>query len=643
MSMLERLFRHVIRAPLCTVLFAASVLALPAQAQSFSGALSGAWWNPARNGEGIMVSFESAGGQNYAVVAFFTFTSTGATSWMTGATTYANGATTVAVPVVTASGARFGAQFRSEDVQRTNAGTINLDYISCTQMRLRYAGSENLTIDLSRIVGPLNGVACTTTPAQASQKDQQVRMLAQVTGQTGQPLAGRTLPSINDPLPQLGKLLFFSKALSGNLDTACASCHHPGLGGADGLSLSIGTGAVDPAVMGPGRRLANGGVSTPRNANTFFNVGLLDNGLFWDSRVESLGKLVTRNGAGSGIRTPSTSLGAADPNAGQTLPAAQARFPVASVTEMRGNLLAGSSDDMLRAHLAARLGNYGTGAGQLASSAWLARFRTAFNQPNGTAEQLITFDNIAAAIAEYQRSATFVDTPWVRFLRGDNAAISEDAKDGALLFFRQANQGGAQCVQCHAGDNFTNERHHSIGFPHIGPGMGDGTAASEDFGRGRETQAAGDRYKFRTPSLLNIELSAPYGHAGTYADLNTAVAHYIDPDATLASFLNNQGWCNLPQFRNGATCTDVTTVTRNSQAALNKMKADRTNNPADTMPVLNTATVPLSSATLIVEFLKTLTDPCLKDRSCYGRWIPTAAEAPDGHQLNAVTAAGATL
>ncbi|MBL8518267.1 MAG: cytochrome C peroxidase [Betaproteobacteria bacterium] len=619
------------------------VTALPSAAQSFSGALSGAWWNPVRNGEGLMVSFESAGGQHYAVIAFFTYTSSGATSWMTGAATYATGATTVAVPVLTGAGARFGAAFRAEDVQRTNVGTIHLDYISCTQLRLRYTGSENLTIDLTRIVGPLNGVACTTTPAPATPKDTNLRILAQGTGQTGLPLTGRTLPSISDPLPQLGKLLFFSKTLSGNLDTACASCHHPGLGGADGLSLSIGAGATDPAVMGPGRRLANGAVSTPRNANTFFNVGLLDNGLFWDSRVESIGKLVGRNGIGSGIRTPSTALGVADVNAGLSLPAAQARFPVASVAEMRGPLLAGSGDDLLRSHLAARLGNYGTGVGQLAGSTWLARFRTAFNQPNGTAEQLITFDNIAAAIAEYQRSATFVDTAWARFMRGDNSAISEDAKDGALLFFRQANQGGGQCVQCHVGDNFTNERHHAIGFPQIGPGMGDGVAASEDFGRGRETQAAGDRYKFRTPSLLNIELSAPYGHAGAYANLATAVAHYIDPDATLNTFLANQGGCDLAQFRNGATCTDIATVTRNSQAALAKMKADRAGNPGDAMPVINTTTVPLSSANLIVEFLKTLTDPCLKDRGCFGRWIPTPAEAPDGHQLNAVTAGGATL
>lgn len=638
MRALTELLKSTLRVSLAGLFLCAAA----AQAQSFSGALSGTWWNPARDGEGLMLSFETANGQNFAVVAFFTYSSNGAPSWMTGAAAYTSGATTVAIPVVTGSGARFGSAFRSSDVQRTSSGTIHLDYLSCTQLRLRYVGSESLTIDLTRTLGPLTGAPCTTTPAPVSAKDAPLRIIALSTGQTAQPLAGRTIPSINDPLPQLGKLLFFSKTLSGNLDTACASCHHPALGGADGLSLSIGTGAVNPSVMGPGRKLASGAVSTARSANTFFNVALLDEGLFWDLRVESLGKFVGTNGAGSGIRTPNTAIGVADPTAGANLAAAQARFPVTNTAEMRGSLLAGSADETLRAHLAARIGNYGSGSGLLASSTWLARFRTAFNQPNGTAEQLITFDNIAHAIGEYERSATFVDTPWQRFLAGDGNAISEDAKDGALLFFRQAGQGGAQCVQCHTGPAFTNERIRAAGFPQIGPGMGDGDG-TDDFGRGRETQNQAARYQFRTAPLLAIELSAPYGHAGNYADLNTAVLHYLDPDATTGDFLANQRWCALPQFQNGANCTDSATVTRNTQAALAKMKADRARNPGDAIPAVNANIVNANSARQIVEFLKTLTDPCLKDRACYGRWIPTAAEAPDGHQLNAVNAAGAPL
>src|SRR5690606_40245218 len=67
------------------------------------------------------------------------------------------------------------------------------------------------------------------------------------------PCPSTTLFRSDDPLPRLGKLLFFSKSLSGDFDTACASCHHPALGGGDDLALPVGTGAIDPDVVGPGR------------------------------------------------------------------------------------------------------------------------------------------------------------------------------------------------------------------------------------------------------------------------------------------------------------------------------------------------------------------------------------------------------
>ena len=45
----------------------------------------------------------------------------------------------------------------------------------------------------------------------------------------------------------------------------------------------------------------------------------------------------------------------------------------------------------------------------------------------------------------------------------------------------------------------------------------------------------------------------------------------------------------------------------------------------------------------IAAFLRTLTDPCVKDRACFGKWIPGPGDAPDGNQLNAVDAAGQPL
>ena len=443
---------------------------------AFAGIMSGSWWNAARAGEGQFVTFETVGGRNVAYLAYFTYTSTGAASWLVGNADFATGATRLSIPLVTGSGARFGAGFRSADVAIAAAGVATLDFLSCSRLRMAYAGDQAFTVELSRLVGPLAGLPCTDQPATPpSAADLMLRPLLAGNGLTGNLRGGRTLPAIDDPLPQLGKLLFFSKALSAANDAACASCHHPALGGGDGLSVSIGAGAQSANVVGPGRRLASGRLLVGRNANTFFNVGLHDAAHFWDSRVESLGKLANRNGAGSGIRTPDTPLNVADPAAGPTLPAAQARFPVVGAAEMLGAGFPGiTGDNAIRAHLAARLGDYGTGRGQLAPGQWLQKFRAAFASPAGAAEQLVTFDNIALAIAEYQRSATFVDSPFARYVRGDNAAIGEQAKRGALFFFRPLDSGGANCVQCHAGDFMSNEQHHAIGFPQVGPGMGDG-------------------------------------------------------------------------------------------------------------------------------------------------------------------------
>lgn len=217
-------------------------------------------------------------------------------------------------------------------------------------------------------------------PPPVSTLDSDLRFLIAAEGLTGDPTTGRVLPSINDPLAQLGKLLFFSKSLSGDLDTACASCHHPALGGGDGLALPVGTGAVDPDVVGPGRTRPDGLPNVGRHSPTVFNVGLYDRFMFFDGRVESIGAEAGRNGTGSGIRTPESAFNEADLNvpAGTTLVAAQARMPVTVKEEMLGDFMAGASGDAIRTRLAERIGDYGAGTGELANNNWLAKFQTAF-------------------------------------------------------------------------------------------------------------------------------------------------------------------------------------------------------------------------------------------------------------------------
>jgi len=447
------------------------------------------------------------------------------------------------------------------------------------------------------------------------------------------------LPDISEPLPQLGMKLFFSKSLGGGFDAACVSCHHPVLGGADQLSLSVGVDAVDPELLGTGRVHQDGVPLVPRNAPTVFNVGLWDTSLFWDSRVESLEKEPETNGAVSGIRTPDTDFLIADSNAGANLAAAQARFPVTSAAEMKSDFFeVGSDNETVRNHLAARIGDYGDGIGELAVNDWLQEFQQAFGT-TASAETLITFDNIAHALGEYERSMVLIASPWRQYLEGDLEAMSDDAKRGAELFFTAVNDGGAGCANCHNGPIFSDSQHHVVAFPQDGPGKGD--INDDDFGRERETGESDDRYRFRTPSLLNIAKTAPYGHAGAYQTLDEVVRHYTNPQQSVQGFFSDGGLCGTPQFADVVNCGSLyPNNAANSGLALDKLDEERDRGVSRFQSArLNNAEVQQ-----LVTFLEALTDPCADDRDCLAAWIPdNQSEGPDGQQLNAEDVFGNAL
>ena len=463
---------------------------------------------------------------------------------------------------------------------------------------------------------------------------------------SAEPEAGRTIPSINDPLPQLGRELFFTQLLGGEFDAACVSCHHPVLGGADQLSLSVGVAAVDATntadaeLLGLGRfhQVAGNLPSVPRNAPTIFNVALQDSGLFWDSRVASVGEENRQNGSASGIITPdSLSSDDADTSlpTGTTLPAAQARFPVTSADEMRGSFSDGTSNTVIRNNLASRFASVGT--------QWPQRFIDAFG------DSTVTFDRIALAIGEYERSMLFVDNPWRRYVAGDSTALSDQQKAGAILFFTPANQGGADCLTCHRGDTFSDDNHHLIAFPQIGPGKGDtsNAGATDDFGREQVTGRNGDRYHFKTPSLLNVAVTAPYGHAGSYQTLEEVVRHYVNPAQAVDQFFGVQSgvaysaaeipFCDLPQIaaslaESGAACSSLyPDAYSNSLSALDRLNNGPAAAPLRAQPNLNDEEV-----AQVVAFLQALTDPCVQDRVCLNPWIVDAddeAGFPDGRAL----------
>lgn len=457
---------------------------------------------------------------------------------------------------------------------------------------------------------------------------------------------------VSDQKVQLGKKLFFSKNLGGEQSAACVSCHHPMLGGGDELSLSVGVDAVDELdnqahdLLGHGRFNENNNHPVvPRNAPSLFNIALYNQGLFWDSRVER-----TRNGA---ILTPDSTIdqqGRRRPDQnippGATLVNAQARFPVTSGEEMRGSFAASSNNQTLRSALVARLNNDIDNI----STTWPSEFSQVYG------DQEVTINRVFDAIGEYERSMLFVNNPWQSYLSGNTQAISDSQKQGAILFFTPSQQGGAGCVACHNGNNFSNSRHHLVAFPQIGVGKGNPstTETSQDFGRENITGNSNDRYHFRTPSLLNVAVTAPYGHTGAYQTLEEVVEHYNNPRRAIerlfaardnqAPINNNSPFCRLPQIeqlmvKHNVNCEDVFSDSfANSIEIANYLQAARNNNIIASAPLRARPNLSPFQVSLVVDFLHTLTDPCVESRECLNPWLlddNDLATFPDSQALPA--------
>ncbi len=457
--------------------------------------------------------------------------------------------------------------------------------------------------------------------------DHDLNVLIATNGITGDPSTSRDIPSIESPKAQLGMKLFFTKSLGGAMDSACVTCHHPMLGGGDNLSLSIGVDAIDPELLGKGRvhdsgaaNYDNGFAPVPRNAPTTFNLALWDKGLFWDYRVESITPEAGENGSVGGIRTPDSAFGFEDFNAGANLAVAQARFPVTSNEEMRSfSFEENSSNSEVRTHLALRLND--TTAIDYIANSWEEEFAPVYG-----ANQ-VTFSTIADAIGEYERSQLFVNNPWKAYVQGNENALSAEAKRGAKLFFGAYENGGMNCVACHSGDFFTDEDFHVMAIPQVGHGKGDGV--EDDFGRSRESSDSTDKYAFRTPTLLNVEVTGPWGHDGAYTTLEAIVRHMVNPDAAVAGY-------DLSQLDGNVKTTNTTTNTALSLAQLNA------NKNAGLSPHQN-MNATQGQIDDLVSFLKALTDSCVKDRDCIGKWIPANVSGPDSLQLNATDASSALL
>ena len=292
-------------------------------------------------------------------------------------------------------------------------------------------------------------------------------------------------PPTNPAAIRLGRLLFWDPILSGNNDTACATCHHPDFAYADGRDLSRGTGSVG---LGPKRvEVSKGQVPVvKRNSPTILNVAFNgvddddddDDGdrrgrrrfdgtpqivnqarapMFWDSRVRSL--------------------------------ETQALEPIKALEEMRGHAYPEAAAVNTVIARIRKIPEY------------MALFQEVFG-PGTTVDG----PRIGEAIAAFERSLVGMNSPFDRFRAGDVAAMTAQQRRGLETFDEVG------CDRCHDGPMFSDFDHHAEGVPEHP------LLPQPDAGAGR--------FQFRTPSLRNVALTAPYMHNGMLATLQDVLRFY---------------------------------------------------------------------------------------------------------------------
>jgi cytochrome c peroxidase len=367
------------------------------------------------------------------------------------------------------------------------------------------------------------------------------------TGRIEMTLEDRLGRRIDHQLANLGRLLWFDNAHSLHRDNTCGGCHSPTNGFGDTQSIAIGVdnnGLVGPNRVGPRNQRRS-----PSVINTAFYPKLMWNGRFFANAA------------------PGRKLGDPFSNMfGFTFPApealtlsyqdhllqAQAFIPPTELVEVAGFTGTSGTD------LSPRFEIFDNGQGLPvplpdgsgfrnhpirhagvevlnATPGYRLIFGKVFPEVKHGAP--VTFDMFARAIAEFEFTLTFATAPIDRFARGQQNAMTDAEKRGALVFF-----GEGKCITCHATKGKSNEmfsdfENHVAGIPQLAPPFGartsnmiyDGPDEDQDFGAMQISGDPADKYKFRTAPLRNIALSPAFFHNGAFARLEDAIRFHIDP------------------------------------------------------------------------------------------------------------------
>jgi cytochrome c peroxidase len=178
-------------------------------------------------------------------------------------------------------------------------------------------------------------------------------------------------------------------------------------------------------------------------------------------------------------------------------------------------------------------------------------FRDAFPEEaaqfdaNGDINLLINDITVLRAAATFLRTTVTRDTPWDRFLAGDNHALTQDQRRGAKLFFTAADQGGAGCYSCHSGP-MLNKQVNDPDLAGVGQfveenfynlGLGDHPVQAlnraarndpnfRDVGRQEVTLRDSDAFKFRVLTLRQLKDARLFFHDGSFNKVKDVVQYF---------------------------------------------------------------------------------------------------------------------
>ena len=322
----------------------------------------------------------------------------------------------------------------------------------------------------------------------------------------------------------LGKILFWDEQLSMNNAMSCGTCHMPARAGSDPrVAVNPGpdgrTGTPDDRSASPGVARTDGDLSyirdavfgtrtqvTSRAANPMVNAAYFTD-LFWDGRARTT------------FSDPQT--GAVVIPAGGGLES-QSVAPPASGVEMGHDGISWTdiTDKLAGVRPLDLAENYP--ADVAAALAGVRDYATLFTRAFGDAS--ITATRIAMAIATYERTLVSNQTPFDRFIAGDNAALTANQVAGLNVF-----NGTGRCNVCHAGSLTSDNAFRNIGL----------RPPAEDTGRQIVTGAPGDLGRFKVPHLRNVGLKPTFMHNGQFSNLTDVVRFYTQAPGAAPRFPQN--------------------------------------------------------------------------------------------------------